>query len=176
DISRIGLAICFDLNWRALWADMKAGGAEIVCWISADEGGFPLQAYAWMHEMTVVTSVQSYTARIIDRSGRVLTTTSRWGRLAIADIDLDKRWFHTDGQAEKIVATQTRYGDGLRVEVFGEEHMFSIERRDPTLSLDEVVREMGLLDYGAYIARCTDDQREGRRKAGVAQPVGEPAK
>ena len=38
DIGRIGLAICFDLNWPDLWAEMKTQGAEIVCWISAYEG------------------------------------------------------------------------------------------------------------------------------------------
>ena len=72
DIGRIGLAICFDLNWRELWAEMKAQGSEIVCWLSAYEGGFPLQVYAWMHELLVISSVQSYTSKIIERSGKVL--------------------------------------------------------------------------------------------------------
>lgn len=177
DIGRIGLAICFDLNWHQLWADMKSQGADIVCWISAYEGGFPLQAYAWLHGFTVVSSVQSYTAKIIDRSGRILTATSRWGRLTSWDIDMDKRWFHTDGQAEKIVAVQTRYGARVRVEVFGEEHMFSIERHDPSLDLDEIVAGLGLVEYADYIGRCTSAQ-QAHRLAGSGsrhESVGEPA-
>jgi predicted amidohydrolase len=168
DIGRIGLAICFDLNWRELWAAMKAEGADIVAWISAYEGGFPLQAYACLHDFVVVSAVQSYTGRIIDRSGRVLTATSRWGRLASATLDLDQRWFHTDGQAEKVLAVQKRYGDRLLVETRGEEHLFSISRLDPSLSLDDVVREFGLVELGNYLSRCTAAQERGRRHVGTS--------
>lgn len=163
DIGRIGLAICFDLNWRDLWAGMKAEGADIVAWISAYEGGFPLQAYACLHDFVVVSAVQSYTGKIIDRSGKVLTTTSRWGRLASATVDLDQRWFHTDGQAEKLLAVQTRYGDRLLVETRGEEHLFVISRLDPALSLDMVIEEFGLIELGDYLGRCTTAQENGRR-------------
>ena len=160
DIGRVGIAICFDLNWPALWADMKAQGAEIVCFLSAFEGGFPLQAYAWLHSYTVVSSVQSYYAKIVDRSGTVLTQTSRWGRLTTCDIDRQKRWFHTDDQAEKILAVQARYGERVRVETLGHEHMFSIARLDPTLDMDEVVNEFSLVDFDSYIARCTVAQNK----------------
>lgn len=162
DIGRIGLAICFDLNWRELWAAMKSEGADIVAWISAYEGGFPLQAYACLHDYVVVSAVQSYSAKIIDRSGRILTTTSRWGRLASATLDLDQRWFHTDGQAEKLLAVQQRYGDRLTLETRGEEHLFVISRLDPTLSLDMVVAEFGLVELGDYLARCTAAQARER--------------
>ena len=163
DIGRIGLAICFDLNWRDMWAEMKAKGADIVAWISAYEGGFPLQAYACLHDFVVVSAVQSYTGRIIDRSGKVLTTTSRWGRLASATVDLDQRWFHTDGQGEKLLAVQTRYGDRLIVETRGEEHLFVISRLDPALSLDMVIEEFSLIELGDYLGRCTTAQENGRR-------------
>ncbi len=166
DIGRIGLAICFDLNWRELWAAMKAEGADIVAWISAYEGGFPLQAYACLHDVIVVSAVQSYAGKIIDRSGKVLTTTSRWGRLASATIDLDQRWFHTDGQAEKLLAVQKRYGDRLVLETRGEEHLFVISRLDPALSLDDVTREFDLLELSDYLARCTTAQERHRGHAG----------
>ncbi|MGN6307683.1 MAG: carbon-nitrogen hydrolase family protein [Mesorhizobium sp.] len=162
DIGRVGLAICFDLNWRQLWQEMKAQGAEIVCWLSAYEGGFPLQAYAWMHDFVVVSSVQSYVGKIIDRTGTVLTTTSRWGRLTSWDVDLDQRWFHTDGQAEKIIAVQQRYGGRVRVETRGEEHLFSITRQDPGLSIDEIIAELGLVQLDDYLDRCTLAQKRER--------------
>jgi hypothetical protein len=168
DIGRIGLAICFDLNWRELWAGMKAQGADIIAWISAYEGGFPLQAYACLHDFVVVSAVQSYTGKIIDRSGKVLTATSRWGRLVSATLDLDQRWFHTDGQADLLLAVQHRYGDRVLVETRGEEHLFFISRRDPTLSLDDLISEFGLVELGNYLARCTAAQERGRPQARTA--------
>ena len=110
----------------------------------------------------MVSAVQSYTGKIIDRSGKVLAATSRWGRLVSADLDLDQRWFHTDGQAEQLLAVQARYGDRLLVETRGEEHLFFISRLDPSLSLDAVIDEFGLIELGNYLARCTAAQERGR--------------
>ena len=162
DFGRLGLAICFDLNWQPFWTELARQGADLVCWISAYEGGFPLQAYAWLHQYPIVTSVWPYHARVIDFTGRILTSTSRWGRLATCDLNLDKRLFHTDLQADKLLAIQTHYGQRIRLETFTEEHLFTLESQDPNLSLDEVVAEFGLVDYQTYIDRCTMVQGQAR--------------
>src|SRR5512141_2872658 len=127
DFGRVGLAICFDLNWPEQWAAMAAQGADVVCWLSAYPGGFPLQAYAWMHAYRVISAVWPYEARVIDITGRILAATSRWGRLAVCDLDLDKRIYHTDGQAHHILPIQARYGRRVTLETFGEEHLFTLE-------------------------------------------------
>jgi predicted amidohydrolase len=169
DIGRIGLAVCFDLNWRDLWAEMKRRGAEIVCWLSAYEGGFPLQAYAWLHQFTVVSSVWPYQARIIERTGRILASTSRWGQLVCLDMAREKHWFHTDGQAPAILAIQGRYGRRVRVETYGEEHMFSLESLDPALPVEEVEQAFGLVSYDDYVERCTKAQEKSRSEASAVR-------
>ena len=88
DFGRVGFAICFDFNWPDLWRQLKEERVDLVCWISAYEGGFPLQAYAWQHQFPIVTSVWSYHAKIIERTGRVAAATSRWGRIATLDLNL----------------------------------------------------------------------------------------
>jgi hypothetical protein len=94
--------------------------------------------------------------------------------LVSADLDMHKAWFHTDGQGEKIVAVQTRYGDRVKVETYGQEHMFSIESRDPTLDVREVVDALDLVNYDDYISRCTAAQERGRIDPPVGR-VAEPA-
>ena len=72
DIGRIGVLICFDIQWPKEWATLGEMGAEIVFWPSAYDGGFPLQARAWDHHYYVVSAVKSTRARIIDITGEIL--------------------------------------------------------------------------------------------------------
>jgi hypothetical protein len=169
DFGRVGLAICFDLNWQDLWAKMAGKGAEVVCWISAYEGGLPLQAYAWMHQYAIVTSVWPYHSRVIERTGRIVAQTSRWGRLAIHNLNFEKKLFHTDGQHQQIVPLQTRYGDRIRIESFTEEHLFTLESLDQTLSVDSVIREFRLTEYKPFLARCEKVQVANRSR--VLEPA-----
>ncbi|MCB1489041.1 MAG: carbon-nitrogen hydrolase family protein [Bauldia sp.] len=170
DFGRIAMAVCFDLNWQDLWASYAREQVDIVCWLSAYEGGFPLQTYAWMHRFTVVSSVWPYFARVIEPTGRIVSQTSRWGRIAVHNLNLDKRLFHTDGHQEKLISMQTRYGERIRLETFNEEHLFTLECLDPNLAIDRVIAEFGLTEYGDFIDRCTEVQSQA-----VRQPLAEPA-
>jgi beta-ureidopropionase len=162
DFGRLGLAVCFDLNWQPVWADLKAHGAELVCWISAYEGGLPLQAFAWIYQYPIVTSVWPYHARVIERTGRIMAETSRWSRVVLYDLNLDKRLFHTNGHEHELLKLQTRYGSRIRIESFTDEHVFTLESVDPNLSIDEIIRDIGLVEYRAFIDRCTDVQIAAR--------------
>ncbi len=162
DFGRVGLAICFDINGPRLWEEFARREAGLVCWLSAYEGGFPLQAYAWLHGYPIVSSVWPYHARVIDITGRIVASSSRWDRLALHTLNLDKRLFHTDGQMQHILPIRERYGARLRLEAFTEEHLFTLESLDPALSLQEVIAEFGLVEYRAYIARCTTAQQQAR--------------
>ena len=151
DFGRIGLAICFDLNWPPLWSHFASLDVDLVCWLSAYDGGFPLRAYAWAHQYPIATSVLSYHGRVIDIMGNYAASTSRWTRLAVCDINLEKRLFHTDGQAQKILELQKHYGSRISIQGYTEEHVFSIEPLDDTLTIGEIIREHSLTDLRSYI-------------------------
>jgi predicted amidohydrolase len=165
DFGRVGLAVCFDMNWPDLWAEMQRLGAEVVCWLSAFEGGFPLQHYAWTHGYRIVASVWPYHAKIVDITVQVVATTSRWDRLAICNLNLEKRLFHTNNQSERLLAIKEQYGPRVQTESFTDEGMFTISSLDPTLSEAEIIRQYDLMEYQAFIARSTAAQDGARPSA-----------
>ena len=142
--------------------------------------GCPLQAYAWMHQYAIVTSVWPYHARVIERTGRIMAQTSRWGRLAFHNLNLDKRLFHTDGQHQQIVPMQTRYGDRIRIESFTEEHLFTLEsldadaagrRGDPRVRAHRIQALPRPLRQGA--GGEPGEERSSRRSDALAEPLFE---
>jgi beta-ureidopropionase len=169
DFGRIGLAICFDLNWPNLWAELEKRRIDFACWISAYEGGFPIKSYAWTHRYPIVSSVWPYHARVVDVTGEVLASTSRWSRVAACDLNLDRELFHTDMQMDKIAQVQARYGAGVAIRTYTEEHLIVIESLVPGVSVRDIMDEFGLVSYRDYIARCTDFRSEALGSPAVAE-------
>ncbi len=156
DVGKVGLAVCFDINWPDIWARFAAQHVDLVCWISAYDGGFPLQSYAWQHQYPIVSSVYTYNARLYDIAGDAVTLTSRWQRLGYCELNLDRALFHTDNQMDKILALQKKYGDQVAVRTYTEEHLFILESRAVDLSITDIIAEFGLETYRDYIRRCTE--------------------
>jgi beta-ureidopropionase len=176
DFGRIGVAICFDIGWPEHWAALAEQGARLIVWPSAYDGGFPLQVYAWSHFVSVVSSVWGYHSKLIDVTGRVLTATSRWSRLAIRRIDLEKEVFHIDNQVRKLADLQRRLGASVTVEGFSEENIFTVESHDAAWPMARIKQEFSLENFRDYHARSTRMQEESRGQPGRAEVAAHSAK
>ena len=162
DFGRLGLAICYDIGWPAQWAALAEQGAELIVWPSAYDGGFPLTAYAWLHSYYVVSSVHTEHSRIIDITGQVVASTSRWHRLATATIDLEKELFHIDDQVEKLFRVQQELGHRAEVRALTEEHVFTLESHDPEWPVARIKAHFGLENFRDYHARAQGVQDRHR--------------
>jgi predicted amidohydrolase len=174
DFGRMGLAICYDVGWPELWAQLQEQGAELVVWPSAYDGGLPLQAYAWTHGYYIVSTVLSEHSRVIDISGAVLASTSRWSRLATATIDLEKELLHIApslGQPEKLFRLEEEMGARVTMRGFSEENFVTLESNDPAWPVARIKQHYGLLNWREYHAYATQVQDEHRRTRRAAEPT-----
>lgn len=153
DIGRIGILICFDIQWPAAWATLGQMGAEIVFWPSAYDGGFPLQARAWDHHYYVVSAVKSTYARIIDITGEILMQTGPRSAVIGMQIDLEKRYFHTDFNASQVPAIKEQYGRDVTIRLYHDEGGMTVESNRPGLTVEALMAEFDLELVPDYIAR-----------------------
>ena len=166
DFGRMGLAICYDIGWPELWAQLAEQGAELVVWPSAYGGGLPLQSYAWTHGYYIVSTVLSEHSRVIDISGAILASTSRWSRLVTTTIDLEKELLHIApslGQHEKLFRLQEEMGGRITMQGFTEENFVTLESNDPDWPVTRIKERYGLLNWREYHAAATQMQDEHRR-------------
>ena len=177
DVGRIGILICFDVQLTADWARLSELGAEIVFWPSAYDGGFPLQARAWDHHYWVVSSVQTQKSRIIDITGEILVEAGARTPVVGMEIDLEKRFFHTDFNASQIAAIKGKYGREVTVRLYHDEGGMTVECRSESLTVDALMEEFDLELVPDYVARHetaelatrkgrTPDPQEPRRVPG----------
>ncbi|MHC1771236.1 MAG: carbon-nitrogen hydrolase family protein [Flexilinea sp.] len=155
DFGRIGIAICFDLNWKDIWQSFSELKVDLGCWISAYEGGFPLINHAQTWGYPIISSVYPYHARVVDVTGEILASTSRWSRIAFCEVNLDREIYHTDMQMDKIIAIQTKLGKDISIKAYTEEHLFILTNNRSDCTIKDLEKEFSLTSYKDYIWRCT---------------------
>lgn len=164
DFGRVGLAICYDIGWPDYWADLARMGAELVVWLSAYDGGFPLSHYAWNHHYPVVSSVRTEHSRVLDITGSEIASTNSWHQLTDAYLDLEQELFHADYNEHQVSRVESEMGDRVTVKAFGEERFFTLSSNDPDWPVARIARHYGLEEFREYYARATKVQQEFRNR------------
>lgn len=155
EFGKIGIQICFDANWPEGWQKQVANGAELIIFPSAFPGGRILESIALLNQVYIVSAVWSLNSGIIDNTGRWLVKTDRFAWSVWSTVDLDRTVFHWDFQEEKIKEIGRKYGNKIKVESFGLEHLFALEPNSSEISIPKVIREYGLITYREYIKQAT---------------------
>ncbi len=177
---RVGAAVCFDVNFPQVAAELERQRARLVFWPSMFWGGQLLQHWALRYGFFVVVAFGAENA-VLDLSGRYLvrrgndTTQVRGGRLpawAVAEVNLDREVFHLDRNQDKFPALREKYGPDVEIDVFQPEAFFHLASRRDGLSVEQIAREFKLetlRDYLARSARLRDESLRahprGRRPA-----------
>lgn len=161
DFGKIGIQICFDLNWPEGWSALQREGAEIVFWPSAYAGGRALYPMAWRNIYNIVSAPWSKpgVAEVIDISGDVTAASGRWEPWVCAPVNLEKGLFHTDFQMEKVRKLEAKYGRAVRVKFLHLEHWFTVEALTDDLTIAQLKTEFGLVPLDEYLARAERAQR-----------------
>jgi|RhiMethySRZTD1v2_1073278.scaffolds.fasta_scaffold02054_12 Predicted amidohydrolase len=161
DFGKLGMQICYDANWADGWDNLKKKGADIVLFSSQFPGGRMLNYYALKNEYYIVSST-GQDARIVDISGNDLDCTSEFVRYAWATINLDKVNVTTWPTRDKLPGVFKKYGDRLRIKVWGNTDVITIESRDPLLKVLNVLKEFEIPTYADLLKNETDVQNKHR--------------
>ena len=159
DFGKIGIAICFDLNFPDIQEQWRRLKADIIFWPSMFEGGALLRRWARYSQSYVVSATHGENARILDKTGDTLGL-ARWRQPFVAvNLNLDRGAYHWDTTHDKVSAIETKYGPNIQVEWLTPEGWILLTSQKRGLRLRRIEREFGLepmVDYlaRAYVERC----------------------
>lgn len=175
DFGKVGLAICFDIQWPRVWESLAEQGAELVLWPSAYSGGRALQAHAITHHYYLITSTWAPDCRVYDIDGsEILHERQEAGGINVTSVtlDLDRAIFHFDlnhpGKLERLL--EERGEDVERERYLPLEAWFILKARRGGVSARSLARRYGMEELAAYIRRC--DIEIERLRARDAVSVG----
>lgn len=169
DFGRVGLAICFDVNWAPLWQRMSDYRAELVIWPSAYSAGRSLQARAIDYNYYVISATWTPDCLVYDIDGEQLLyehdNRSNGTNVTRFTFDLDRCLFHQDiNLPSKLANLLKERGDDVEREKWlPKEGWFVLRAKRPGVSARELARQFGLEERRPYInrSRCEIDERRG---------------
>lgn len=153
DIGRVGIQICFDICFPEGWFELGRKGAKIMFWVSAYNGGFPLQAYACINKYYIVTSVRTDKSMIIDPCGRILAQTDYWANVIHYDLNTDYVVCHYDFNYSIPDIIASRYSDKVKVQSYGDDSLFIVESLTENVKAEDLQRALGFESFQQYIER-----------------------
>lgn len=155
DFGRIGVQICFDVNWWDSWKRLKQKGAKIVFFLAAYPAARQLSTLALTNQFYIVSSSRSRLSRIYDITGEELAVSGRFQPWAGAALPLGKRLFEIDFHTAKVREIQKKYGTRVDVTWYHEDDWFTLASLDPNLTVEDLIAEFGLLPLDDYRLRAT---------------------
>lgn len=168
DFGRVGLAICFDVNWNPLWERMADLGAELVIWPSAYAAGRSLQARAIQYNYYIMSSTLMADCLVYDIDGELIThdreNAGSGVNVTHTTFDLDRCIFHTDLNVPKRDALLRDHGDDVVLDKdCSLENWFVLKAKRPGVSARELAGKYGLEELQHYInrSRCEIDKCRG---------------
>jgi predicted amidohydrolase len=166
DFGKIGLAICFDVNFPEVWQRLADRGAEVVVWPSAYSAGSSLQAHALNHHFYIVTSTWLADCSVFDITGKeVHYQKSERLNVSRVTLDLDRGIYHENFNVEKRDRLLKEHHDAIGQEVFLQrEQWFVLQAKRPGASARELAKEFGLEELRDYLTRSRReiDRMRGR--------------
>ena len=176
DFGRVGLCICFDLNYWEVGCGLSRNQAELVIWPSMWAGGRMLGKWAmeFGFHLAAVCKDQS---TFVDVAGREILSvkrdvSDRSGRSPVvpARLDLDRRLLHPDYNLDRLQALFENYGaTAAFVELLRNDCHLLFGSQLPGVSSDQLIEEFGLETMRAYLARVRRDRKAAL--AAAAEPV-----
>jgi len=169
DFGRVGFAICFDVNWAAIWERLSNQGAELVIWPSAYSAGRSLQARVINYNYYIVSSTRVPDCLVYDIDGEQLVHDehNRGNGINVTRItlDLDRCIFHQDLNvpAKRDRLLKEHGDDVIQEKWLPMEGWFVLKAKRPGVSARKLARQYGLEELRNYLnrSRCEIDKCRG---------------
>jgi len=162
DFGKIGMQICFDINWHDGWKRLRQRGAEIIFWPSAFCGGTMLNALAWINKVHVVSSTRFDPSKICDITGEEIMRSGRARYWVCAPLNLEKALLHGWPYWQQYNEVQKKYGRKIVIRHFPEEGWSLMESRSAEVKVADVLKEFDFKTHEEHIAAAEVVQDEHR--------------
>jgi len=163
DFGKLGIQICFDIQFDRGWQELARRGAELVAWPTQSPQTARPAFYAMQHRYYVVSSTWRHNASVFEPTGRIAAQIKPPEQVLTHELDLSYAilpWSHRLKSGEGLKEV---YGDKVGYRYYEEEDRGIFWSNDRNITIGEMAKALGVIE----LEQGLQDVRKLYAKAGV---------
>jgi predicted amidohydrolase len=165
DFGRLGVQICWDIQFDEGWEALAQKGAEIVAWPTASPATAQPAARAGRHRYYIVSSTWRDNATIFEPTGLVAAQIRDAGKVLVRELDLSYAILGWSSFLKNGEALREKFGDKVGYHYEPGEDLGLFWSHDPSMTIGEMIRSIGGEEIDAQVDRNRQLQDAARRRA-----------
>lgn len=155
DFGRVGMAICFDLNFDVTRLKYVKAQPDLILFSSVYHGGLMQQYWAYSCRCHFVGAIagRSKPSQIRNPLGNVIASNTNYFDCAVARVNLDCALVHLDENGGRLKAMKNKYGPKVKITDPGLLGPVLIASEHETVDIDSMIEEFELERLDDYLAR-----------------------
>ncbi|MDR3621744.1 MAG: carbon-nitrogen hydrolase family protein [Paludisphaera borealis] len=153
DFGKLGIQICWDVQFEDGWAALAEKGAEIVAWPTASPSTAQPASRAARHRYFVVSSTPREDATVFEPTGLVAAQVEKRDAILIHQLDLSYAVLGWSEPLENGKALTDKFGARAGGHYEPREDLGMFWSNDPKTTIGEMIRSLGLEELDAQVRR-----------------------
>jgi predicted amidohydrolase len=163
DFGKLGIQICFDMEYDSGWDELARQGADLVAWPTASPQTAHPAFRAMQHRYYIISSPWRHNASIFEPTGKITSQVKPPEQILVQELDLSFAILPWSSKLQNGEALRERYGQKVGYRYYEEEDCGIFWSNDPHLSIRQMIYSIGLAEADEEHARI----RKLYRQAGL---------
>src|SRR5438034_4772252 len=163
DFGKLGIQICYDMEFEDGWTELARRGAELIAWPTQSPQTSQPAFRSREHRCYIVSSTWRHNASIFEPTGKIAVQIKPPQSSMVHELDLSYALLPWSSKLRNGEALRQAYGDRVGFHYYEDEDCGIFWSNDHKMTIGEMVRAIGVLELEDEMARV----RECYRKAKV---------
>lgn len=156
DFGRLGVQICFDMEFERGWQELAHQGADVVVWPTQSPQTVHPACRALQYQYYIVSSTWRHNASLFEPTGKIIAQVKPPQRVLVQEIDLSFMVLPWAPQLKNGEGLRERYGDRVGFRYYEDEDCGLFWSNDSTLTIGAMAQSIGMRDWGEEQARLEE--------------------
>jgi predicted amidohydrolase len=162
DFGKLGLQICYDMEFDYGWRELARKGAELIAWPTQSPQTSHPAFRAMQNRCYIVSSTWRDNASVFEPTGKIAAQVRPPGSILVHEFDLSYAILPWHPRLRKGEALRAKYGDKAGFRYYEDEDCGIFWSNDPQLSVGEMARSIRVPEVEESLEHVRKVYREAR--------------